>query len=112
MKQRDIATAGYGTRALVEVAIGRYKGTIGPRLVSCSADGSRYRMRRPQSYACLCTPEIRAAQGTDRINIILKELNPSWLGSMHQRLYQVELTDQLLKLKFIPSGDEVISTPY
>jgi|APAra7269097451_1048561.scaffolds.fasta_scaffold13335_4 uncharacterized membrane protein len=44
--------------------------------------------------------------------IILKELNPSWLGSMDQRLYQVELTDQLLKLKFIPSGDEVISTPY
>jgi hypothetical protein len=57
------AATGYGKRALIETAIGRYKGLIGSRLrgtlFSGSRDRGRHRLRRSQPYAGMWTPGVR-----------------------------------------------------
>ena len=61
-------------------------------VVSCSANRSRHRLRRPQPNACVRTSEIRPPQGSYEIVIFLKDRLPLNAGSMHQRRLDRSLT--------------------
>ena len=60
-------STGYGKRALIETAIGHYKGQIGRRLraIICgSEDRGRHRLRRSQPHARMRMPGVRSPSGS------------------------------------------------
>jgi hypothetical protein len=83
------AATGYGKRALIETAIGRYKGLIGRRLrarsFSAQQDGGRHRLHCSQPHARLCTPGVRSLHTKQGIARDIKDPIAPLVASMHHR---------------------------